>query len=368
MEGARTCCITCRFSPASKSMCVLLLLLAGSLLSTTHAVPTSSLSLAPIAADEQALHSFRALVTGDPHGVLSSWTSGNGTSANVTGMCSWRGVGCHSRLHPGRVTSLELPSSNLTGAVSPFLANLTFLRTLNLSHNSFSGNIPWELGFLPRLWYLDLRHNSVQGMIPLSLARASKLRILQLEYNSLMGEIPANLSSLPELEVLDVGANQLSGAVPPSFGSLSKLTYLGLYLNNLAGGIPPSLEYGMDGKASIQGDVYSYGVLLLEMFTGKRPTDSLFQGGKTLQSYVSACHPDRIMEIVDPTVLPLNNGYLSILDSSCDGIDAKKLQECMASIFRVGLQCSQESSRARMHISNAIRELEVINDALVNDC
>ncbi|PUZ67948.1 hypothetical protein GQ55_3G475200 [Panicum hallii var. hallii] len=227
-------------------MSILPLLLVGILLSTdhtTHVAPTSSPPAAHIAMDEHALLSFRALVTRDPHRVLISWTAGNGrTAANTTtGVCSWKGVGCHSRRHPDRVTSLELWSSNLTGTISPFLSNLTFLRTLNLSHNSFSGSIPWELGFLPHLLYLDLRHNSFQGMIPGSLARASKLQILQLEYNSLVGTIPANLSNLQELEVLDVGSNQLSGRIPPSLGSLSKLTYLGLYLNNLSGGVPASL-------------------------------------------------------------------------------------------------------------------------------
>ncbi|KAL6643872.1 hypothetical protein ACP70R_018638 [Stipagrostis hirtigluma subsp. patula] len=256
MEGARTNIyqkrtgrITCLSNPASKSMCFALLvaaLLSTCHIHTTHAAPSHNQSSrspsSPVAADEQALLAFKALITGDPHGVLSSWiVNGNRTGTNMAGVCSWRGVGCHSSRHPGRVTSLELVSSNLTGMISPFVANMTFLRMLNLSYNFFSGDIPRELSFLRRLSYLDLRHNSFQGVIPISLAHASKLRILKLEYNSLVGEIPANLSYLQELEVLDVNTNQLSGAIPPTLGSLSKLTYLDFSLNNLSGGIPPSL-------------------------------------------------------------------------------------------------------------------------------
>jgi hypothetical protein len=103
------------------------------------------------------------------------------------------------------------------------------------------------------------------------------------------------------------------------------------------------------------------------MFTGKRPTDVSFQGGQNLLSYVAACYPDKIMEIVDPVLLPLDNGYLSRGDISCEDIDAEKLHKCMVSIFRVGLQCSQESSRARMHIRTAIKELETVKDVVLND-
>ncbi|KAF3545892.1 hypothetical protein DY000_02008487, partial [Brassica cretica] len=47
-------------------------------------------------------------------------------------------------------------------------------------------------------------------------------------------------------------------------------------------------EYGLGGQPSVHGDVYSFGVLLLEMFTGKRPTNELFGGNVTLHSYTKS--------------------------------------------------------------------------------
>ncbi|KAI5321951.1 hypothetical protein L3X38_031023 [Prunus dulcis] len=61
-------------------------------------------------------------------------------------------------------------------------------------------------------------------------------------------------------------------------------------------------EYGMGSEVSTNGDVYSFGILLLEMFAGKRPTDDMFNGDLNLHIYVKMAFPNRVMEIVDSTL------------------------------------------------------------------
>lgn len=47
-------------------------------------------------------------------------------------------------------------------------------------------------------------------------------------------------------------------------------------------------EYMQSGRATEKGDVYSYGVMLLELISGKRPTDpSLMNQGMNLVGWVS---------------------------------------------------------------------------------
>ena len=41
-------------------------------------------------------------------------------------------------------------------------------------------------------------------------------------------------------------------------------------------------EYGLGSKPSTSGDVYSFGILLLEMLVGKKPTDEMFKEGLSL--------------------------------------------------------------------------------------
>jgi hypothetical protein len=56
----------------------------------------------------------------------------------------------------------------------------------------------------------------------------------------------------------------------------------------------------MGYKVSIGCDVYGFGVLILEMLTGTRPTDAMFTDGLSLHRLVSSAFPGRLGDVLDP--------------------------------------------------------------------
>ena len=121
-------------------------------------------------------------------------------------------------------------------------------------------------------------------------------------------------------------------------------------------------EYGMGNEVSTNGDVYSYGILLLELFTGKRPTDGMFIDGMDLQKLAKLALPERVMEIVDQNLLEEEEGA-SI--NSSNQMKIEKISKCLSLIVRIGVACSEQSPRERMTIADAVRELHLAKDILL---
>ena len=110
-------------------------------------------------------------------------------------------------------------------------------------------------------------------------------------------------------------------------------------------------------EMSILGDVYSYSILLLEMFTGKWSTDDMFKDGLNLHDFVKTALPDQVIDILDPILLWER-------EDNQNQIRSPKIQECFILIFGIGVSCSREFARERMNMSDVVNELHLIKEKL----
>ncbi|XP_049392508.1 probable LRR receptor-like serine/threonine-protein kinase At3g47570 [Solanum stenotomum] len=182
--------------------------------------------------DQEALLSFQNLITSPNHFFANNWTKN-------TSLCSWFGVTCSSKTQ--RVVALALPNLQLQGTISPSLANLSFLRELNLENNLFHGGVPYRLGHLPRLRVINVRNNQLEGSIPTSLFQHQRVQFISLAYNKLIGEMWKGPWYVPELRVLSLRNNSLTGIIPSSVGNATKLLNFSLSGNRINGIIPTEI-------------------------------------------------------------------------------------------------------------------------------
>ncbi|KAF8031358.1 hypothetical protein BT93_D0524 [Corymbia citriodora subsp. variegata] len=115
-----------------------------------------------------------------------------------------------------------------------------------------------------------------------------------------------------------------------------------------------ALEYGLEGKVSTKGDIYSFGILLLEVITRKKPTNEMFNADMSLRQWIGAAIPDRVLDIVDSELLSTNYEDLTL----------SELKSIILSILELGLECSKDLPDERMDIETVMVKLNKIKLSL----
>ncbi|KAL3747383.1 hypothetical protein ACJRO7_016203 [Eucalyptus globulus] len=113
-------------------------------------------------------------------------------------------------------------------------------------------------------------------------------------------------------------------------------------------------EYGSEGKVSTKGDVYSFGILLLEMIIGKKPTSEMFNADINLRQWVGAAIPKRVLDIVDSKILCTKREDLSL----------SEFNSIVLLILELGLECSKDLPEERMDMKTVMVKLNKIKLSL----
>nr|XP_027086498.1 probable LRR receptor-like serine/threonine-protein kinase At3g47570 [Coffea arabica] len=107
-------------------------------------------------------------------------------------------------------------------------------------------------------------------------------------------------------------------------------------------------EYGLEGLVSTKCDTYSFGIMMMEVFTRTKPNSEMFGENLSLKSWVTNSVLDGLAHVIDANLLKENDEYF-----------VEKLS-CIASIMKVALDCTMESPRERSNIQDVLVVLKKI--------
>lgn len=188
----------------------------------------------------EALLSLKSEITDDSNS-LSDWLlPSEGNPSDKIHACSWSGVKCNE--NSTVVISLDLSSKNLGGALpGKHFVVFTEIVDLNISDNSFSGNLPVEIFNLTNLRSLDLSRNNFSGKFPGGISSLHNLAVLDAFSNSFSGPLPVEVSQIEKLKILNLAGSYFDGPIPPEYGSFKSLEFIHLAGNFLSGKIPAEI-------------------------------------------------------------------------------------------------------------------------------
>ncbi|CAI9116574.1 OLC1v1017760C2 [Oldenlandia corymbosa var. corymbosa] len=257
-------------------------------------------------------------------------------------------------LEDGRVVAVKSFKSQLEGSIISFNRECEVLR--NLRHRNLTKvisscvNLDFKalvLEYMPNgsldIWLHSNKHFlNLKQRLDILIDVACALQYLHCGYLNLVVHCdlkPSNVLLDEEMvaHVSDFGIAKLLGQ-EDSITHTQTLATLGY--------IAP--EYALDGLVSTRCDVYSFGIMMMEVFTGKSPSDEMFGANLSLRSWVHESMPDRLANVIDVDLLSTFNDHCPEILSS------------IVSIMDVAQTCTNNFPRERSNVEEVLARLNKI--------
>lgn len=116
----------------------------------------------------------------------------------------------------------------------------------------------------------------------------------------------------------------------------------------------------MGRKPTVAGDVYSFGITLLELFTGKSPTHEGFTGEQNLVKWVQSSF---FMQTIGSSDQQLRLGFRSRYEGR--RISEDKQTNCLLEVINIGISCTDDSANRRITMKEALSRLQKARDSML---